>query len=77
MNSLSEYQFVKGDDGVYLAKILKNGNISKNSRKIENEEIIALFEDYLKDYCRRNVTNYLKVEHNNDASYFEAKLFVR
>lgn len=46
-------QLLKSDDGFYVGKILKNGNLSKEAYHISNNEIIGMFAEYLQDYCLR------------------------
>lgn len=76
MAKLDDYAFMKCEDGIYFGRPLKNGTISADSRKIEDGEIVALFEDYMKRYCARNVTNLLDVERDGK-TVIEAKLFIR
>jgi len=52
--TLQDYEFLCCEDGIYFARALKNGSISKDARKITNEEIIHLFSEFLQDYCLRN-----------------------
>ena len=51
--SLQDYEFLQCEDGIYFGRALKNGNISKDARKVSNEEIIQMFSDFLQDYCLR------------------------
>ena len=50
---LQDYEFLQCEDGIYFARPLKNGSISKDARKITNEEIVYLFSELLQDYCLR------------------------
>ena len=49
--SLQDYEFLRCEDGFYLGRPLKNGKISKDSRKVTNSEIIQMFSEILQDYC--------------------------
>ena len=49
--SLQDYEFLQCEDGIYFGRALKNGSISKDARKIEDEEIIQLFSELLQNYC--------------------------
>ena len=51
--TLQDYEFLQCEDGIYFGRALKNGSISKDSRKITNEEIIQIFSEFLQDYCLR------------------------
>ena len=51
--SLQDYEFLQCEDGIYFGRALKNGSISKDARKITNEEKIYLFSEFLQDYCLR------------------------
>ena len=53
-NILQDYEFLVCDDGIYFGKPLKNGSISKDSRKIEVEEIAQLFSIVAENYILRN-----------------------
>lgn len=50
---LQDYEFLQCEDGIYFGRALKNGSISKDSRKITEGEIIHLFSEFLQDYCLR------------------------
>ena len=73
MAKVSEFQLLRCENGIYLGKPLKNGNISKDARKITDEEIILLFREYLENYCLKNGTNLLEIQKNGKV-YIEAKL---
>jgi hypothetical protein len=49
--SLQDYEFLQCEDGIYFGRALKNGSISKDARKVSNEEIIEMFSGLLQDYC--------------------------
>ena len=51
---IQEYEFLQCEDGIYFGRALKNGSISKDARKVTNEEIIYMFSELLQDYCLRN-----------------------
>ena len=48
MAKATEYGIMKAPDGFYFTKKTKTGMPSKDSRKIEDEEIIEMFLDVLK-----------------------------
>ena len=52
--SLQDYEFLQCEDGIYFGRPLKNGSISKDARKITDEEIIEIFSEFVQDYCLRN-----------------------
>ena len=49
--TLQDYEFLQCEDGIYFGRALKNGSISKDARKITDEEIIKLFSEVLQNYC--------------------------
>ena len=51
MAKLEDYEFLQCEDGIYFGRALKNGSISKDARKITNEEIVSLFSEFLQAYC--------------------------
>lgn len=51
--SLQDYEFLQCEDGIYFGRALKNGNISKDARKITKEEIVYMFSELLQDHCLR------------------------
>ena len=53
MANLQEYEFLRCNDGIYFGRALKNGSISKDARKITDEEIVQMFSEFLQDYCLR------------------------
>lgn len=53
----TEQKLLKGADGFYVGRILKDGKLSKDAYKISDKEIARMFEEYLRSYCRRNDTN--------------------
>ena len=48
MAKATEYGIMKAPDGFYFCKKTKTGMPSKDSRKITEQEIIAMFEDVLR-----------------------------
>jgi len=72
--SLQDYEFLKCEDGIYLGRALKNGSISKDARKIEDEEIIYMFSELLQNYC----LTYKKplVLDRNGKPFIEAKIII-
>lgn len=75
MATPKDYKFLKCEDGIYYGRPLRNGNISKDAHKVSDMEVVMLFEDYLRRYCHRNVTNYLEVNRHGKM-VFEAKLHI-
>lgn len=55
----SEQKLLKSIDGIYVGRVLKNGELSKNAYKLSDMDIALLFEEYLRRYCARNNTNVL------------------
>jgi hypothetical protein len=53
MANLQDYEFLCCEDGIYFGRALKNGSISKDARKITDEEIVQIFSEFLQDYCLR------------------------
>ena len=72
--SLQDYEFLQCEDGIYLGRALKNGFISKDARKITNEEIIHLFSEFLQDYCLRN--NKPLVLEKNGKPFIQAQICI-
>lgn len=55
----TEQKLLKSNDGFYVGRVLKNGELSKDAYKISDTEIALMFESYLRSYCERNNTNIL------------------
>ena len=72
--SLQDYEFLQCEDGIYLGRALKNGSISKDARKITNEEIIHLFSEFLQDYCLKN--NKPLVLERNGKPFIQAQICI-
>jgi hypothetical protein len=72
--SLQDYEFLQCEDGIYFGRALKNGSISKDARKIEDEEIIYMFSELLQNYC----LTYKKplVLDRNGKPFIEAKIIL-
>lgn len=70
------YEFLQCEDGIYFAKPLKNGNISKKSYKVTDKDIVNLFLNYLKRYCMSSNNNLLEITNDKDETIMEAKLHV-
>lgn len=56
-----EQQLLKGEDGFYVGRALKNGNMSADAYRISNAEIVAMFEDYLIRHCVAKQTTRLEI----------------
>ena len=72
--TLQDYEFLNCEDGIYFARALKNGSISKDARKITNEEIVYLFSEFLQDYCLRNKKPL--VLERNGKPFLQAQIFI-
>lgn len=72
--SLQDYEFLQCEDGIYFGRALKNGSISKDARKIANEEIIYMFSELLQDYCLRNKKPL--VLSRNGKPFLQAQIFI-
>jgi hypothetical protein len=72
--TLQDYEFLQCEDGIYFGRALKNGSISKDARKIEDEEIIYMFSELLQNYC----LTYKKplVLDRNGKPFIEAKIII-
>ena len=73
-SKLQDYEFLQCEDGIYFGKALKNGSISKDARKITNEEIIYMFSELLQDYCLRN--NKPLVLEKNGKPFIQAQIII-
>ncbi len=71
-----DYVFVEGVLGtIYLAKKTKTPNLMSQDRRIVTDnEIIGLFECYLKRWCEQNNTNNLVLTDENGNEVFRAAL---
>ena len=72
--TLQDYEFLQCEDGIYFGRALKNGSISKDARKITDEEIIKLFSELLQNYC----LTYKKplVLERNGKPFIEARIII-
>ena len=72
--TLQDYEFLQCEDGIYFGRALKNGSISKDARKITDEEIIKLFSEVLQNYC----LTYKKplVLERNGKPFIEARIII-
>ena len=72
--TLQDYEFLQCEDGIYFGRALKNGSISKDARKITDEEIIRLFSEVLQNYC----LTYKKplVLERNGKPFIEARIII-
>ena len=48
MSEEKKYGLIQAPDGFYIGRIMKSGMLSKDSRKISEQEIITMFEDVLR-----------------------------
>ena len=73
-STLQDYEFLQCEDGIYFGRALKNGSISKDARKITNEEIIYMFSELLQAYCLRN--NKPLVLEKNGKPFIQAQIII-
>lgn len=73
-SKLQDYEFLQCEDGIYFARALKNGSISKDARKITNEEIIYMFSELLQDYCLR--TGQPMILERNGKPFIQAQIII-
>lgn len=73
---MKDYEFLQCEDGIYFGKPLDNGNISEDSIKINDKDIVYLFFNYLKRYCMENNKNILEIVNNKNETIMEAKLHI-
>lgn len=71
-----DYVFVESGLGtIYLAKKTKTPNLmSQDRRVVTDDEIIGLFEHYLKRWCEENNTTHLGITDQNSNEIFRAIL---
>lgn len=70
-----DYVFQTGIRNVYLAKKTKSKTLmSQDRRVVENNEIIALFEHYLTNFCIDNKAETLICKNSNGEVIFEATI---
>lgn len=66
MNTKEGYTFLVTEDGIYFGKPLENGNISEDSVKINDNDIVHLFLNYFKRYCEATGKNILEIANENN-----------
>lgn len=69
-----DYEIVAGWQNAYLAKRTKSNRMSADRRRIEDNEIIGLFEFYLRNYCEKHQTDNLVITNGDGKKLFETKL---
>lgn len=69
-----DYMIVAGWQNAYLAKRTKGNRMSSDRRAIEDNEIIGLFEFYLRNYCEKHQTDGLVISNGDGKKLFEAQL---
>ena len=74
-NNRKDYKFVRCDDGIYFARPLKNGGISKDARKVTDAEIVMLFREFLTSWCLVNRVDTMTIERNGKP-FIEARMLV-
>ncbi len=72
--TLQDYEFLQCEDGIYFGRALKNGSISKDARKITDEEIVQIFSEFLQDYCLR--TKKPLVLERNGKPFIQAQIII-
>lgn len=69
-----DYVFVTGMVTPYLAKKTKGKVMSQDRRPVEDNEILGLFEFYLRKWCDENKNNTVIISDGKGKKLFEAKL---
>lgn len=71
-----DYEIVTGWMNAYLTKKkkTKNGVMSQDRRVIEDNEIIGLFEFYLRNWCEKNEKDTVVITGGDGKKIFEATL---
>lgn len=71
-----DYEIVTGWMNAYLAKKkkTKNGVMSQDRRVIGDNEIIGLFEFYLRNWCKENEKDTVVITGGDGKKIFEATL---
>lgn len=71
-----DYVFVEGIFGnIYLAKKTKTPNLMSQDRRIATgNEIIGMFENYLRRRCKKLKSNEISIMDKNGKEIFSAKL---
>ena len=74
MAKTDDYCFLNCEDGIYFGRPLKNGAISKDARKVSDEELVEVFGEVLRRRCLQNCSNILQVHNADGTLAFEAKI---
>ena len=71
-----DYIFVAGWKTPYLAKKQKSDRptMSQDRRPVEDNEILGLFEFYLRRYCEEHKTDSVVITNSDGTQIFSAKL---
>ena len=69
-----DYVFVTGMVTPYLAKKTKSQVMSQDRRPIEDNEILGLFEFYLRKLCEESKKDTVVITDGKGKKLFEAKL---
>lgn len=48
MTKANDFHLIQAPDGIYFGRLLKSGMLASDSRRITDEEIIAMFENLLR-----------------------------
>ena len=74
MANAKDYVFVTGMVQAYLAKKTKGQVMSQDRRPILDNEIIGLFEFYLRNWCDTNKQDTITITDGKGKKLFTAKL---
>lgn len=74
METKEGYTFLITENGIYLGKLLENGNMSEDSVKIKDDDIVHLFLNYFKRYCEETGKNTLIIANKDEEIVMEALL---
>ena len=69
-----DYVFVTGMVTPYLAKKTKGHVMSQDRRPVEDNEILGLFEFYLRKYCEEHNTRTVTISNADGKKIFSAQL---
>lgn len=72
--TLQDYSFLRCEDGIYFGRPLKNGSISKDSRRITDEEVIYLMSELVQGYCLK--TGKPLVLERNGKPFIQAQIII-
>lgn len=56
-----KFGLIQAPDGFYIGRIMKSGMLSRDSRKITEQEIIAMFEDVLRRNAQETGSPFMTV----------------